>query len=230
MALGDSIPSGTYYTSLWNYLGGGTDSYSYVEQFADYYDVESGNFIDASVSGHNTVDVLNQLDQMSAAISAADVITLCVGANDIMDAASRGMSGLNKYDIDWSVADAGRDNFEAYWPRVIDGIEELNPNVTLIVMTIYNPYRISDDYYKLVDPYFSSSSGKMGLNYIIENTETLYGSLLADDFDYIVVDIYSAFNKHASKDSLTGFYNRFCDPHPNQLGQDLIFSEHRLLY
>lgn len=46
----------------------------------------------------------------------ADVITLCVGANDIMDAAGRGFSGLQKYDIDWAVADAGRNNFERDWP------------------------------------------------------------------------------------------------------------------
>ncbi|MCR3956836.1 MAG: Ig-like domain-containing protein [Gudongella sp.] len=234
VALGDSIPYGTYYSSFWNYLGGGTDTYSYVEQFADYLNVEGGNFVDASVSGHNTVDVLNQINQMSTSISTADVITLCVGANDIMDAASRGWSGLNKYDIDWSVADAGRDNFEAYWPQVIDRIEYLNPDVTLIVMTVYNPYHEDESIYDRVDAYFSSSSGDMGLNYIIENFEDLedtkWGDLLDEDFDYRVVGIYDAFNAHSNKDSLTGFYKSFCDPHPNQSGQDLIFSEHSLLY
>ncbi len=233
MALGDSIPSGTYYRSLWDYLGGGTDTYSYVEQFADYLNVESGNFIDASISGNNTVDVFNQIDQMSATISEADVITLCVGANDIMDAASRGWSGLNKYDIDWNVADQGRANFELYWPQVIDGIEELNPDVTLIVMTIYNPYRITDDYYDLVDPYFSGDQGDFGLNHIIEFTMDLDNSgslwakdLIADNFNYNVVDIYDAFNSNPDKDSLTGFYDSFCDPHPNQSGQNFIFEEH----
>ncbi|MGM0397336.1 MAG: SGNH/GDSL hydrolase family protein, partial [Bacillota bacterium] len=231
--LGDSIPSGTYYRSLWDYLGGGTDTYSYVEQFADYLNVESGNFIDASISGNNTVDVFNQIDQMSATISEADVITLCVGANDIMDAASRGWSGLNKYDIDWNVADQGRANFELYWPQVIDGIEELNPDVTLIVMTIYNPYRITDDYYDLVDPYFSGDQGDFGLNHIIEFTMDLDNSgslwakdLIADNFNYNVVDIYDAFNSNPDKDSLTGFYDSFCDPHPNQSGQNFIFEEH----
>lgn len=230
VALGDSIPYGTYYTSAWNYLLGGTDTDSYVEQLAWAMNVESGNFIDASVSGHNTIDVLNQIDSMTAAISAADVITLCVGANDIMDAAARDFYGLDKYDIDWSVADSGRDNFEQYWPQLIDKIENLNSDVTLVVMTIYNPYRVSDSYYELVDPYFSSDvQGDMGLNYIINNTMSLdasWGDLIHENFDYRIADVYTAFNEHENKDSLTGFYRSFCDPHPNQLGQDVIFDAH----
>lgn len=235
VALGDSIPYGYYYTSLWNYLFGGTDTDSYVEQLARSLGVASVDFFDASVSGYNTVEVYNQINTIIDEISAADVITLCVGANDIMDAAGRGSTGLLKYDINWSVADAGRDSFELYWPQVIDRIETLNPDVTLVVMTIYNPYRLTDSYFNLVDPYFSASSGTdLGLNYIIENTATLedtaWGNLLAEDFDYRVADVYDTFNAHANKDSLTGFYRSFCDPHPNQLGQNVIFEEHMKLF
>lgn len=231
VALGDSIPSGIYYTSLWNYLFGGTDSYSYVEQLADRLNIEPSNFVDASVSGYNTVDVFNQINTMTEAIRDADIITLCVGANDIMDAAGRDTSGLLKYSINWNTADSGRDNFEFYWWQLIDRIENLNSDVTLVVMTIYNPYRTSDSFYNEVDPYFSSSTGDLGLNYIIKNTPALYDSgandIFADTFNYKVVDIYKAFNEYANKDSLTGFYSSFCDPHPNQTGQNLIFTEHQ---
>jgi len=231
VALGDSIPYGYYYTDLWNYLGGGTDTDSYAEQLARSLGVTSIDFFDASVSGYNTVEVFDQIDTISAQISAADIITLCVGANDIMDAASRTLSGLQKYNINWSVANTGRDSFELYWPQVIDKIETLNPDVTLVVMTIYNPYRLTDSYYNLVDPYFSASSGAdLGLNYIIENTmsleDTAWGNLLAEGFDYRVADVYEAFNTHINKDSLTGFYRSFCDPHPNQLGQNVIYQAH----
>lgn len=236
VALGDSIPYGVYNRSFWDYLGGGTDSYSYVEQFADDLGPDV-HFSDMSVSGYNTIDVLSQIGTISTLISDADVITLCVGANDIMDAAGRGFSGLQKYDIDWAVAETGRDNFELYWPQLVDAIEELNDDVTLIVMTIYNPYRITDSYFDLVDPYFTSSvDGDYGLNHIINKTMSLYSGkeednpLLAADFDYRVADIYSAFNGHDDKDSLTGFYNSFCDPHPNQLGHNLLYSEHMALF
>lgn len=235
VALGDSIPYGYYYTSLWNYLFGGTDTDSYAEQLARALGVASVDFFDASVSGYNTVEVYNQINTIIDEISAADVITLCVGANDIMDAAGRGTTGLLKYDINWSVADAGRDSFELYWPQVIDRIETLNPDVTLVVMTIYNPYRLTDSYFNLVDPYFSASSGTdLGLNHIIENTMSLdnstWGNKIADNFKYRVADVYDAFNTHANKDSLTGFYRSFCDPHPNQLGQNVIFEEHMKLF
>lgn len=235
VALGDSIPYGYYYTSLWNYLFGGTDTDSYVEQLARSLGVASVDFFDASVSGYNTVEVYNQINTIIDEISAADVITLCVGANDIMDAAGRGSSGLLKYDINWTVANNGRDSFQLYWPQLIDRIETLNPDVTLVVMTIYNPYRLTDSFYNQVDPYFSASTGsELGLNYIIENTLTLedtdWSDLLAEDFDYRVADVYDAFNAHSNKDSLTGFYRSFCDPHPNQLGQNVIFEEHMKLF
>lgn len=238
VALGDSIPYGYYYTSFWNYLTGGTDSDSYVEQFARYLDVDSGNFTDASVSGHNAVDVYNQIDGLTAVIQQADVITLCVGANDVMDAVERNLSGLDKYSITWATADSGRDNFEYYWPRVIDKIENLNPDVTLIVMTIYNPYHSYDSFYAQVDPYFTDTSlDNLGLNTIIENTMTFdndgtfwTSGQLNDAFDYHVVDIYETFNNYENKDSLTGFYSSFCDPHPTQLGQNVIFNAHQSVY
>ena len=68
----------------------------------------------------------------------------------------------------------------------------------------------------------SDGSEDWGLNDIINDTVTT--------LDYRVADVYSVFNNHANKDSLTGFYNSFCDPHPNQNGQDLIFDVHYGLY
>jgi len=233
LALGDSIPDGYYNTSLWNYLAGGTNSYSYIEQFRDALGILSTNYYDQSVSGYNAIDVRNQLNNtgIRTMVAQADVITLCVGGNDIMDAAPRTLSGLDKYNVDWATADLGRDAFEANWIGIIDGIESLNPDVTLIVMTVFNPYRTSEAVYATADAYFESTvTGDYGLNYIIRNTESLYDAQLADDFDYRVADVYSAFNASTNKDGLTGFYNSFCDPHPNQSGQNLIFAEHMDVY
>lgn len=233
VALGDSIPDGYYYTGLFNYLSGGTDSYSYIEQFRDALGILPANYYDESVSGYNTVDVHNQLNNatVQAAIAKADVITLCIGGNEIMNAAPRTMSGLDKYNIDWAVADQGRDAFEANWIGIVDGIETLNPDVTLIVMTVYNPYRTTETSYSKVNAYFEdTASDNYGLNYIIRNTETIYDAQIADDFDYRIADVYDAFNTSTNKDGLTGFYRSFCDPHPNQSGQNLIFAEHYEVY
>mgnify|MGYP001810136477 CR=1 FL=1 len=233
VALGDSIPDGYYNTSLWNYLGGGTDSYSYIEQLRDRLSILPENYFDKSVSGYKTMDVLQQLSDPTIKnnIAQADVITICIGGNEIMDAAPRTMSGLDKNNVNWSIADAGRNNFESNWYRIIDGIETINSDVTLMVMTIYNPYRSTDTNYAKANSYFeNTTTGKLGLNTIIRNTETLYDTLLSDTFDYRVVDIYQSFNAYPNKDSLTGFYNSFCDPHPNQTGHNLIAAEHDRVY
>lgn len=246
LALGDSIPYGRYYTSLFNYLGGGTDTNSYVEQLAALWGITSVNFTDASQSGYNASEVYSQLSSLTSKIEAADVITLAVGGNDIMDAAARDLTGIDKHDIDWATADAGRDSFDNYWPLIIDGIESINPDVTLIVMTVYNPYHRDDvynglNYYDKVDPYFSADSGAdPGINFLIRNTMSLDDSglywspdLISGDFDYRVADVYTAFNSYGDgyddKDAFTGFYQSFSDPHPNQLGQNFIYNLHKAL-
>lgn len=245
LALGDSIPYGRYYTSAWNYAIGGTDTFSYVEQIADDLSILPGNFADETVSGNTASEVYAQLTTLETLVSDADLITLCVGGNDIMEAAGRGFTGLDKHDIDWDVANAGRASFETYWPLIIDRIESYNPDVTLLVMTTYNPYHSDDtyngeNYYNKVDPYFSSSGEVPGINYLIthleelDNSGTYWDSDMIDDaFDYRVADIYTVFNGYGDgyddKDALTGFYRSFCDPHPNQTGQNVIFSSHQKL-
>ena len=232
VALGDSVPYGTYYTSFWNYLFGGTDTYSYVEQFADYLNVTSN--YDYSESGDHTFEVLEDLNgHLADEVINADVITLCVGANDVMDALPRTSSGLGKDNIDWDIANSGLENFKTNWPLVIDKIYELNSDVTLIVMTVYNPYRTSESYYNQVNTYFEGSDG---MNTIIRTSEDNY----PDQFNYLVADVYHSFdnntyfdpstNRIMEKDELTGFYNNFCDPHPNQYGQNLIFDVHMKAY
>ncbi|MCD4713148.1 MAG: hypothetical protein K8R73_07700 [Clostridiales bacterium] len=239
LALGDSIPYGKYYTDIADYLFfGGTDTTSYIEQFAAEFNVSNSDY-DQSISGLNTVDIYNKLTPdevgydpiLENQVRQADVITLCIGANDIMDAVPRSFYGLEKYNIDWAIADSGRQNFEIYWQQVIDRIHELNNDVTLVVMTVYNPYHNNESIYMQVDEYFSSDvDGDYGLNYIIKNTMSLYGAEYSNKFTYLVADVYYEFNKVTNKDSLTGFYSYFSDPHPNQLGQNLIYNTHLKLF
>ncbi|MBN2793946.1 MAG: tandem-95 repeat protein [Clostridia bacterium] len=246
VALGDSIPYGI--------LGTGIVASNYTQQFADNLNLTSGStYINRSVSGHNAKDLYNLLDDVYNSeyeyadqdvvewVKKAEVITICIGANDIMDAASRSSSGaLEKYNIDWGKADYGRAQFELYWPQIIDHIEYLNPDVTIVAMNIYNPYRSSDSYYQLVDKYFySENSNAYGLNDIIENTKTLYQEFLKPTLKYDYANVYLAFNASSNKDDLTDFYNTIsilwfsvnaCDPHPTQEGQNLIFNVHKDKY
>lgn len=223
LALGDSIPYGTFYSSLWDYLSGGTDTNSYVEQFASF--IGADVFLDESISGDNAIDVYSDvMGHLSDEVQTADVITLSIGANDIMDAAARNSSGLDKYNIDWIIADQGLASFTTYWSQIINRIYELNPDVQLIVMTVYNPYRTSETIYNSVNAYFEGG---------VAPTHTIgdgLNDIIRADSRYKVADIYQAFNATDIRDSFTGFYNSFCDPHPNQVGQDFIFDNHATVY
>gem|GEM_PF-3462679 len=244
VALGDSIPAGV------SYENSTTQKIitSYTDQIAtdlhNSYDVV--NYYDLAVSGLNIYKAgdIGPYDSLYSqvffdqsirdSISTANLITLCIGANDIMDAAPRNLTGgaVNFYDINWAVADQGLDNFYAYWDDIISEIYALAPdNVNIVVMNMYNPYRISDsetnkslhDVYPnasmhtLVNKYFYStedlnpSAGDgidYGLNFIIENPQIVYANQLQENglplgFEkpYQVVNVYDEFEKDQSSKS-----------------------------
>ena len=245
VALGDSIPSGVSYEG--SLTAKTLESYS--DKLAIRFDLANNQFeyFDYAVSGYNAIDVYNQVNNSAYqnAISQADVITLCVGANDIMDAAKRNWTGsINFYSIDWIKADAGRLAFEVYWPQIIRKIQMLNPDVDLMVSTIYNPYNKNDakTYNKVsgqnasllihdqVDLYlWNDTQSKLGLNTIIAN----YHIATPLTLNYIVINVHELFESNYlnSKGSVTGFYGNWVqDPHPDKNGQKVIYDLHVAIY
>ncbi len=245
VALGDSIPSGVSYE--------GSLSAKTIESYSDKLAIQFKSvnsqfeYFDYAVSGYNAIDVFNQVNNPAYqnAISQADVITLCVGANDIMDAAKRNWIGsINFYSIDWVKADAGRLAFQVNWTKIIQKIQTLNPDVDLMVSTIYNPYNKNDakSYNKIsgqnasllihdqVDLYlWNDTQSKLGMNTIIANYHVSNQLTL----NYRVVDVHELFESNYlnSKGSVTGFYGNWVqDPHPDPNGQKVIFNLHVAAY
>ena len=253
VALGDSIPNGVSYDPSYST----TRIESYTDKFYNYLKQKYVNMVptvytDYSVSGYNTIDVLNQLNDLSKqqVFRTADVITLCIGSNDIMDAADRDWLGIvDFYDVDIDKANAGRAAFQANYPSIIQTINALNPDVELLVTTLYNPYNNTDSktnthvdtvepitpvdhttpMYEIVKQYFwNESSEAMGLNYIITNYP-----LNSVTLKYKVVDVYTRFETEYgdNKGAVTGFYNNWVqDPHPDANGQIEIFNLHTISY
>lgn len=246
VALGDSIPYGTSYEPLF----GPNPTVSYTDKFYNYLKTKyvSPTYIDYSMSGDTSGDLLSDLylADVQTAVTNADVITLCIGSNDIMDAANRIPLLIGErvdfYDVDIDIANAGRASFEANWPSIIQMINALNPDVQLLVMTLYNPYNNNDlgtnthidtdhttPMYTLVNQYFwNESTDALGLNTIITNYPINSVTL-----KYKVVDVYGHFETYYgdNKGAVTGFYNNWVqDPHPDANGQNVIFELHKTAY
>lgn len=227
VALGDSIATGT--------TGLGSET-PYVSKFRDYLnnlpntDVDYRDF---SFDGDQSSHLLSKLtsdSRMIAAVQAADIITITIGSNNLMQAA-KGVDG--KYDfnkIDFIKAEAGRAAFEIEWPLIVERINSLKKvGAKVIVMTIYNPYNIQDTLHNSVNSLMTNES-KNGINDIIRsNATTMYS--VAD----VYTDFYS-FAKVNNMKSITHFYDKILffidakDPHPNSTGQERIYNIHKLVY
>lgn len=235
VALGDSIPAGySAEKSLPKIIESYTDKIN--NTLVNQYD--NVEYYDAAISGLNIYheNELSLYDQIMSHsdirgyITSANLITLCIGANDIMDAAPTITTGRDFYNIDWAKADSGLDNIFEYWDDIINEIFILNSDVELVVMNMYNPYSFSDSksniishevygsetMHFLVEKYFysiedlnpSKNDGiDYGLNYIIENPDKVYENFT---HEYKVVNVYDYFEVNdPTKSTLIAFYSNY---------------------
>ncbi len=224
LALGDSIATGT--------VGIGSPTYSYVYQFNDYLSSvqENTTFTNLAHDGDTSGDLLNKLNNDSTFIDAveeAEIITISIGGNNLLDA------GNSPYftSINTTIALANTIKFESEYPAIITRIASLNSEVDIMVMTLYNPYNVSDGSGSLYDD-----------DAYLHTTTDIYLSRINDAievsgaYEYVdVVDVYGTFDSYAESndmDDITLFYDGWFwrDPHPNQTGQNIIYSLHESVY
>ena len=234
VSLGDSIATGTTTPVT-------ADTLPYSDQFETYLrDSSPGvNVIrsEFEADGDRTNELYDKLglgdfsstavtDQnLINAVENADVITLSIGGNNLMQACKTG-NWLQPYDFfnpDIDIANQGYADFMNQYDDIVAKIYELNSDAVVIVMTQYNPYNTTDqDMHNLVDGYFiGSTASNDGMNDLING--------LADTYHYSIADVYTEFDRYNTNmgavtllypDSLTR------NPHPNQYGQNLIEGLH----
>ncbi len=229
LALGDSIATGT--------TGISGTMYSYAYQFRDYLEISYGEgnvtFSNLAVDGDDALDLYNRLisdNIFIAEVTNADIITLSIGGNNIMDAARDD----SFWSIDEGIAEVGTSSFELYYPQIISRIRELNGTAKIISSTLYNPYNSANH------PTGYSADDELhdiGQIYIGRiNTAILEIS----ESNYEIADVHTAFYSYGldgNMGNITFFYPRYSwwtwwymkltrDPHPNQTGQDLIRQIH----
>ncbi|MHB8962333.1 MAG: GDSL-type esterase/lipase family protein [Saccharofermentanales bacterium] len=226
VSLGDSIALGTTtpYTSPTN---------PYVDQFEAYLrSSHPGDTIVRSAfetDGDRTNDLLDKLlasAAMRSAVQAADVITISIGGNNLMQACKTWLGMYDFFDPDLAVVSQGYADFKAQWWVILSEIRALNPGAVIVAMNLYNPYNTADAaLHQLVDGYYSRSDGT-GMNDIITGLQSTYNYHVADAFT--AFDAYSAGNMGM----VTLLYpdSLMRNPHPTQLGQNLMFALHMEIY
>lgn len=243
VAIGDSLATGT--------VAGPANLYEtpYVTKFEQYLEaldpsVEEVTLQNLAQDGITSSDLLNDLrndSSMQNALRDAELITVSIGGNNLMQAAKKSLLGITYYDftdINEALAEAGRDQFALDWPLIVDELRSLNASAPILTINMFNPYNEvdamdPDGYHAFVDDLLYDPVNVDGINNTLEN-----GS------GYYLVDIFSEFNPYTfaadpSKDmrdisymyyegSYWGFPLR--NPHPNSDGQDIITSEHIAVY
>ena len=213
-ALGDSIAAGY----------GATNRYGYVNYFRDFL-LTLAPRVDLSndaVPGLNSSGLLFELRYSSTVrddIRRADVLTVSIGGNNLLPCASNNYSTLNTL-----CAYAGVAAFRYDWPRMLSTIRaDIGARASLLVLTLYNPYRGDEANYATADTYIEQ------INAAIQNAS--YRST----YNYKVADAHTDFQgKFADGSWKVCSWTHFCeanrDPHPNDSGHRELARLHQAIY
>ncbi len=155
VSLGDSIAEGYGLSGYNNKDANGFVDSSYAKAFYQYLSTKYTNVNGVSYanSGDTSLDLFKKLNNNTKVINsvkAADVITICIGANDILEKATNTITNslLNGVDIGTMLStgiveaalDEGLDNFSTNFEMVLNRLKELNPDASVIFLDVYNPY------------------------------------------------------------------------------------------
>ncbi|MEK5078365.1 S-layer homology domain-containing protein [Solibacillus sp. FSL W7-1436] len=156
LALGDSLAAGMNEN--------GEIGFGYADLLAKNYQEQKSEVIfnkGFSYPGFTTVDVLKGIEEnvtkpiydlngvsqnnvaIKEAIQQADIITLSVGANDILKNVNRSESG--EFSFDTSGVLKSIQDVSVNYKKIFESIYKINPEVKMIVMGLYNPFPYIED-------------------------------------------------------------------------------------
>ena len=217
-ALGDSIAFGT----------GGTGLISYVDLMEEHLARIYGEVTmeDWAANGETSSILLNHIyynyHNINDDIAAAEVITISIGGNDILQPVIL----LDPSDPDIyedlmalvPVLTANVTSFASNWASIIAQIRIINPDADIYVNTLYNPFNTNPAFHDLADPLID------GINAPIW--------ALASTFDYKVADVYGKFEDYNNPKKLLVHDIYDLSPekaylHPTDLGYCHILNLHK---
>lgn len=147
----------TYSVSAYNFSHSGDTCQDLIDYLNQFYDYENNTAKDSNTQ--NTLFTTLTNGQIYEKVSSADVITVCIGANNVLKQASTLIPqflGLQSPAItqaemettckDYIIgnSDAGIKGFKAEFAELLQIFNKLNPNAKIYFTNIYNPYKVLD--------------------------------------------------------------------------------------
>ena len=169
VSLGDSIAAGQAIDENWDrdygvrsQYGSGENTYTVIVQdsYTDLLDKEFKNeygngkvsTISFAHSGDTVANLMSKLEQTEVinAIKKANMVTICIGANDILGCVSD--TRLTEYinsgnlseieaEVTTNLVNLNNDNSSTSYKALMDKLLDINPKAKYIFTTIYNPYK-----------------------------------------------------------------------------------------
>lgn len=233
VALGDSIAKG--------YGLDDVDTESYVGRVArsleqQYGAVRLKNFGKNGLRSEQLLDILtnqnnDQHENYMEEISRADLITLSIGSNDLLQYLSADMDFKEFEEHGDEIFTQACERFQENIPKIIDAIHSQAPQAQLFVNNIYNPcndisFELSEHLDEMAEKYIV----KMNEGFVSEEVQSVFHSMNGGDVQlrdegYELVDVKQAFEQADEKLINMVISWKEIDPHPNREGHKRIADE-----
>lgn len=230
VALGDSIAKG------YGLKDAGTESYvGRIAQALEgqYSAVRMINLGENGLRSDELLKILTdptnkQHDTYMTAIKNADIITLSIGSNDLLQYVSR------ETDLDEFKKNGDRlftqacEQFEKNIPVIIDAISDNAPQAQLFVNNIYNPchdisFHISEKIIKNLDEMAEKYIVQINKGFETEKIQSVFNQKnKGKKKEYFLVDVKGAFENSGEKLINMVITWGDIDPHPNKEGHRVI--------
>ncbi|MCQ2463483.1 MAG: SGNH/GDSL hydrolase family protein [Clostridia bacterium] len=161
------------------------------------------NYKNDAVNGFTTGSVLNHLkhEQIRKDVAAADIISLSIGGNNYLQQNLPRLLAdyiIGKYDI----IDDIEENMKKEFAEIIETVKALNPDVKILVNTLYNPrFDLLRDFYNVA---------------VVRVNRTVKGYLNEHPGAYELIDVHSVFTfdhpEYIAADTI----------HPSAVGNEVI--------
>ncbi|WP_312473007.1 SGNH/GDSL hydrolase family protein [Neobacillus sp.] len=132
LSAGDSLTQG---------VGDSTDQGGYLPYLKTLLEKEKGiqhvDFLNYGVKGNRTTQLLKRLQsiEMKDLVKQSDLVIITIGGNDIMKVVRDNISNLQISDF---VKE--KESYRKHLTQIIEAIVQENPNVSIVLVGLYNPF------------------------------------------------------------------------------------------